>query len=263
MVFTSERQPRSRRPNLTYERAEALRAEWAAIVVECSRRSGYTPAELVAMHGITRATVFRDEGLPTQRDLARREDLSDPLLSLVLRGKAYTRPPTVVAARRGAALRVDLVHAATAGEVGAAGGSSVSDFVHYRDDGCEIAPRCLECPLPACRYDLPPKVAGALLRAGHCQKLLHQGLTADEVAVAMGVSRRTVFRLKQQPLTTPTPPALQVLAAREAARAGVVPLPVEFNPPRCGAMGMASGSGGRGRHVRAAQRAYQTAAAQH
>lgn len=32
--------------------------------------------------------------------------------------------------------------------------------MHYRDDGCSIAPRCLDCPLPACRYDLPPKRAG-------------------------------------------------------------------------------------------------------
>ncbi len=68
---------------------------------------------------------------------------------------------------------------------------------HYRDDGCEIAPRCLECPLPACRYDLPPKRAGALLRESQLRTLLAQGLTADEAAVVMGVSRRTVFRLKR------------------------------------------------------------------
>ena len=68
---------------------------------------------------------------------------------------------------------------------------------HYRDDGCEIAPKCLECPLPACRYDLPPKRAGALMREAELRRLLAQGFTADQAAAKMGVSRRTVFRLKR------------------------------------------------------------------
>ena len=68
---------------------------------------------------------------------------------------------------------------------------------HYRDDGCEISRHCLECPLPACRYDLPPKRAGALLREAELQRLLAEGLTADQAAERMGVSRRTVFRLKR------------------------------------------------------------------
>lgn len=25
----------------------------------------------------------------------------------------------------------------------------------YRDDGCDIHPHCLTCPLPVCRYDVP------------------------------------------------------------------------------------------------------------
>jgi hypothetical protein len=25
----------------------------------------------------------------------------------------------------------------------------------FRDTGCELAPRCLECPLPMCKYDDP------------------------------------------------------------------------------------------------------------
>ena len=71
------------------------------------------------------------------------------------------------------------------------------EHMHYRDDGCEIAPRCLECPLPACRYDLPPKRAGALMREAELRRLLAEGLTADQAAMKMGVSRRTVFRLKR------------------------------------------------------------------
>ena len=66
----------------------------------------------------------------------------------------------------------------------------------FTDDGCDIAPRCLECPLPACRYDLPPKVAGALLREAELRQLLISGLSVPAAATAMGVSRRTGFRLR-------------------------------------------------------------------
>lgn len=69
--------------------------------------------------------------------------------------------------------------------------------LHYRDDGCEMAPRCLECPLPRCRYDLPPKRAGALMREAELRLLLDQGLSLDDAAARMGVSRRTIFRLKR------------------------------------------------------------------
>lgn len=78
----------------------------------------------------------------------------------------------------------------------------------YRDDGCEIAPHCLSCPLPACRYDLPPKRAGALLREGQLRELLRSGLTCDQAAVRMGVSRRTVFRLKRYAATASVLPLL-------------------------------------------------------
>lgn len=71
------------------------------------------------------------------------------------------------------------------------------EFIHYQDTGCSIAPSCLSCPLARCRYDLPPKRAGALMRESLLRTLLAQGLTADEAAAAMGVSRRTIFRLKQ------------------------------------------------------------------
>lgn len=76
-------------------------------------------------------------------------------------------------------------------------GHTLPENMHYRDDGCEIAPRCLACPLPACRYDLPPKRAGALMREAQLKALLSTGMSADEASVVMGVSRRTIFRLKR------------------------------------------------------------------
>jgi hypothetical protein len=32
------------------------------------------------------------------------------------------------------------------------------------DNGCEVSPKCIECPLPACRYD-DPRAFKAFLRA--------------------------------------------------------------------------------------------------
>lgn len=72
-----------------------------------------------------------------------------------------------------------------------------SETSHWKDDGCEIAPHCLSCPLPACRYDLPPKRAGALMREAQLRELLNAGHSACEAALMMGVSRRTIFRLKR------------------------------------------------------------------
>lgn len=74
---------------------------------------------------------------------------------------------------------------------------AINETRHYQDTGCSIAPSCLSCPLARCRYDLPPKRAGALMREAQLRTLLAQGLTVDEAAAAMGVSRRTVFRLRR------------------------------------------------------------------
>ena len=89
-----------------------------------------------------------------------------------------------------------------------------SEFEHWRDEGCPDLgiPTCLDCPLPACRYDLPPKRAGALLRESKLRVLLAEGLTADEAALRMGVSRRTVFRLKRY---TATDAELPVIATQQ------------------------------------------------
>jgi hypothetical protein len=75
------------------------------------------------------------------------------------------------------------------------------------DDGCSdlgIA-SCLTCPLPACRYDLPPKMAGAWLRVFQVRELAREGKTAPEIAAALRVSRRTVFRLKRYDVAAALP----------------------------------------------------------
>ncbi len=74
---------------------------------------------------------------------------------------------------------------------------------NYQDDGCDIHPQCLSCPLPACRYEMPPGRARALAQAAALGQLLALGRTMDEAAAELGVSRRTVYRLRRiaQPVT--------------------------------------------------------------
>lgn len=68
----------------------------------------------------------------------------------------------------------------------------------YQDTGCEVAPACLECPLPACRYDGPGhslQSARAALRAAAVVELRTRGLSHAAIGDALGLSERTVFRL--------------------------------------------------------------------
>lgn len=69
----------------------------------------------------------------------------------------------------------------------------------YRDTGCEESPSCLACPLARCKYEGPrprgpqpdpERDAEILLRLG-------RGESVEDVARAVGVSRRTVFRVKK------------------------------------------------------------------
>ena len=69
----------------------------------------------------------------------------------------------------------------------------------YRDDGCDLHPRCLTCPLPSCRYDTPGGKR-ALLNVYRNQliaSLRHSGKTVPIVARLLGVSRRTVVRVSR------------------------------------------------------------------
>lgn len=68
---------------------------------------------------------------------------------------------------------------------------------NWRDDGCDLSPWCLSCPLPACRYEMKAGQARASSRAAQLEALLREGLTMEQAARAMGVSRRTVYRLQK------------------------------------------------------------------
>lgn len=68
---------------------------------------------------------------------------------------------------------------------------------YYRDDGCEVAPKCLECWLPKCRYDTPggARMHHIAVRDAEIVRLHAIGTNPAEIAERFGVSKRTVFRV--------------------------------------------------------------------
>lgn len=75
---------------------------------------------------------------------------------------------------------------------------ALPEYYAYRDEGCDLNPTCLTCSLERCRYDLPNGMRTK--RADdHRQRvvaLVAQGMGVTTIAREVGVSRRTVFRLK-------------------------------------------------------------------
>ena len=76
-------------------------------------------------------------------------------------------------------------------------GDSLPERTGYQDDGCEIHPECLTCPLPRCRYDEPGGLRGLInsLRDSQIVALRTRGTSVEEISEQFGVSRRTVFRI--------------------------------------------------------------------
>lgn len=70
----------------------------------------------------------------------------------------------------------------------------------FRDTGCEVSPTCLGCPLARCRYDVlgGERVELARERRARVRELMDAGVEADAVAVELGVSLRTVFRMRRE-----------------------------------------------------------------
>ena len=77
------------------------------------------------------------------------------------------------------------------------GRDPLPEYLDWRDDGCEVAPHCLQCPLPRCRYDEPGGLRGILNESRDAEVLMARarGQTIGQIAVRFGVSRRSVFRI--------------------------------------------------------------------
>ena len=71
------------------------------------------------------------------------------------------------------------------------------EYCHYRDEGCEFADSCLNCPLTKCIYDEPRGRQRWLKRQRNRQIVrlfTVGGKGAKELALMFGLSLRTVQR---------------------------------------------------------------------
>ena len=79
---------------------------------------------------------------------------------------------------------------------------ALPDTVDYRDTGCELAPSCLNCPLPRCQYEDEPAEVRAWLIAARDREivLLRQRYHAPVSALARTyrLTRRTIFRILRE-----------------------------------------------------------------
>jgi hypothetical protein len=67
------------------------------------------------------------------------------------------------------------------------------DTEMYKDTGCQVAPKCLTCPLVQCIYDDPQPWMAA--KRWRMKKLESEGKTRVEIAAATGSSLRSVYRI--------------------------------------------------------------------
>ncbi len=71
------------------------------------------------------------------------------------------------------------------------------EYCRYRDEGCELADSCLNCPFPKCIYDQPGGRQHWLKRLRDRDMINlfgNEGKEVRELATIFGVSQRTVQR---------------------------------------------------------------------
>jgi len=73
---------------------------------------------------------------------------------------------------------------------------TMDDHGNWTDTGCAAWSRCLSCPLPACLCDRAEGLRGAyaVRRWLDAAALAAEGRTVSEIAVALGMNPRTVYR---------------------------------------------------------------------
>ncbi|MCJ7605799.1 MAG: helix-turn-helix domain-containing protein [Dehalococcoidales bacterium] len=85
------------------------------------------------------------------------------------------------------------------------------EFCHYRDEGCDFATACLDCPFPQCLYEIPRGRQRWVKQGRNTEiiRLFSQGWKVKELAVLFGISQRTVQRsLKCNPQATLAAPGM-------------------------------------------------------
>ena len=69
---------------------------------------------------------------------------------------------------------------------------ALPEFFPYRDEGCEVSPSCLRCPLAQCKYDDPLAYQQGLRRQRDHQVLQtrrQEGATVTQLARRFGPER--------------------------------------------------------------------------
>lgn len=68
----------------------------------------------------------------------------------------------------------------------------------YFDNGCEVAPKCLQCPLAQCKYDnLGWQVRDVRRRRDEAVRVAYamRKCTTAEIAAQFHISKRTMYRI--------------------------------------------------------------------
>jgi len=75
---------------------------------------------------------------------------------------------------------------------------SLPEYTIYRDDGCHVAPSCLNCPLPACIFDRAgtPVQRQRLARNRAIRSLVRKGWSSRQLAARYGLSPAQVRRIR-------------------------------------------------------------------
>jgi hypothetical protein len=73
---------------------------------------------------------------------------------------------------------------------------ALPEGVRYTDGGCTLAPSCLRCPFPECRYDRSQGRRSLLAteQAARAHDLRRKGYTLAQIMLRLQVSRRTAYR---------------------------------------------------------------------
>ncbi len=83
---------------------------------------------------------------------------------------------------------------------------TLPELTAYRDEGCEVSPTCLECPLPRCKFDDPDWYRRLRLASRDARVLEALRTERDrpaELARRFGVSVRTVQRIMKRARASP------------------------------------------------------------
>ena len=75
-------------------------------------------------------------------------------------------------------------------------------YFNFTDNGCNLAPHCLSCPLPQCQYDVAPvdERPGTALRRAQIEARADR--TTGQIARELGLAWRTVHRYRSRAKAT-------------------------------------------------------------